>query len=178
MYRCWDGYDWVEVKNRGSGAETFFGLCNTGLWSEIRGGEYDAVLCYVGYVRATFWISYLACKLRERRSAFLFGLDAPNLVSRDASRWKYHVKRAFWPVLFSLADQVFVNSSATRELMLSLRVPSSRITMTPCCVDNEWWTSEASKVDRHAIRAGWGATASTVVILFCAKLATATRDRI
>src|SRR2546430_2315777 len=47
-----DGYSWTHVPNRGSGAESFFGLFNPGLWKLIRGGEYDAVVSYVGYVRA------------------------------------------------------------------------------------------------------------------------------
>jgi glycosyltransferase involved in cell wall biosynthesis len=163
-----DGHSWVEVNNRGSGGESFFGLCNTGLWEEIRRGQYDAVLCYVGYVRASFWISYAACKFA--RTAFLFGTDASCLVSRAASRWKYYLKKAFWPLLFSLADQVFVPSNATRDLMLSLRVPGSRISLTPYVVDNDWWVAEAKKVDRNAVRVGWGADASTTVFLFCAKL--------
>ncbi len=163
-----DGYDWVELENRGSGAESFFGLWNPGLWKEIRAGKYDAVLCYVSYLRASFWISYAACKFAK--TAFLFGTDASSLVSRAASRWKYYLKKAYWPLLFSLADQIFVPSSATRDLMLSLRVPSSRISLTPYVVDNEWWIAEANKVDRNPVRTSWGAGSSTAVILFCAKL--------
>ncbi len=163
-----DGYGWVEVENRGSGAESFFGLYNLGLWKLIRGGSYDAVLCYLSYLRASFWISYAACKFSK--TAFLFGTDASSLTSRVASRWKYYLKKASWPLLFSLADQVFVPSSATRDLMFSLRVPSSRVTLTPYVVDNDWWIAEAHKVDRDAVRAKWGAGSSTVVILFCAKL--------
>lgn len=164
-----DGYDWVEVKNRGTGAESFFGLYNPGMWKEIRRGKYDAVICYVGYVRATFWISWAACKLGGK-AAFLFGTDAWSLVSRKASGWKYRLKKMYWPALFSLADQVFVPSSATRDLMVSLRVPNSRITMTPYCVDNDWWIAESKKADRITVRASWGATESTRVFLFCAKL--------
>jgi hypothetical protein len=47
-----DGYAWTHVPNSGSGAETFFGLRNSGLWKMIREGHFDAVLCYVGYIRA------------------------------------------------------------------------------------------------------------------------------
>jgi glycosyltransferase involved in cell wall biosynthesis len=163
-----DGYEWVEMGNQGSGEESFFGLNNPGLWKEIRTGKYDAVLCYVSYLRVSFWISCAACKISK--TAFLFGTDASSLVSRAASRWKYYLKRAYWPVLFSLADQVFVPSSATRDLMLSVRVPSSKISMTPYVVDNDWWVAESGKVDRNAIRASWGASSSTAVFLFCAKL--------
>jgi glycosyltransferase involved in cell wall biosynthesis len=163
-----DGYEWVEMANRGSGEESFFGLNNPGLWKEIRTGKYDAVLCYVSYLRASFWISYAACKISK--TAFLFGTDASSLVSREASRWKYYLKRAYWPLLFSLADQVFVPSSATRDLMLAVRVPSSKISLTPYVVDNDWWVAESGKANREAVRASWGVGSATAVILFCAKL--------
>jgi hypothetical protein len=39
-----DGYDWVEVPNKGSGAESFFGFYNPGLWHLIRKGNFDAIL--------------------------------------------------------------------------------------------------------------------------------------
>src|ERR1700752_824673 len=57
-----DGYTWKHVANRGSGGESFFGLCNPELWKLILDGKFDAVLCYLGYRRATFWIAYFAAK--------------------------------------------------------------------------------------------------------------------
>ena len=163
-----DGYDWVEIRNQGSGGESFFGLHNPGLWRLIRHGNFDAVLCFTGYLRASFWIAYLAA--RFSRSAFLFGTDASTLASRRMSRWKLAAKKLLWPRLFSLADQVIVPSSATRDVMLSLKIPAERITLTPYCVDNDWWIAESRKVDRLAVRAAWGAAPSASVTLFCAKL--------
>jgi len=101
-----DHYSWTHVSNRGSGAESFFGLFNPELWKLIRRGNFDAVLCFTGYVRATFWIAFLAAKLSK--SAFLFGTDAISLRSRESRAWKATLKRIFWPVLFRLADQVIV----------------------------------------------------------------------
>ncbi len=163
-----DGYSWVHVPNSGSGAENFFGLCNWGLWKLIRAGHFDAVLCYASYTRATFWIAYFAAKFSG--TAFLFGTDATSLVPRDAHSWKIKLKKLLWPRLFRLADQVIVPSSATRDLMLSLRIPPERITLTPYSVDNDWWTEKSSQVDRQAARLSWGASPSDTVILFCAKL--------
>ena len=80
------------------------------------------------------------------------------------------LKGAYWPKLFSLADQVIVPSTATRDLMLSLDVPAEYITLTPYSVDNDWWIAQSAKVDRKAVRADWGATPETSVVLFCAKL--------
>jgi glycosyltransferase involved in cell wall biosynthesis len=163
-----EGYPWQEIPNGGSGADSFWGLYNPGLSKLIRTGKFDAVLCYLGYLYASFWISYFAS--RRAGAAFLFGTDASSLIPRSGGSWKVHLKRAYWPRLFSLADQVFVPSSATRDLMLSLRIPQERITLTPYSVDNDWWIAQSEKVNREAVRASWGATPQTTVILFCAKL--------
>ena len=163
-----DGYFWTHVPNRGSGSESLFGLYNPGLWKLIREGHFDAVLCYTGYLRATFWISYFAAKLSH--TAFLFGADTITLSPLDGRKWKRPLKRLLWPALFRLADQVVVPSSGTRDLMLSLGIAEKRITLTPYVVDNNWWLAQSARVDRESIRASWGATKSDVVTLFCAKL--------
>ena len=163
-----DGYSWSEVPNRGSGGESFFGLRNPGLRKLIRGGNFDAILCFTGYLKATFWIAYLAA--RRAGSAFLFGADTTTLTPLDGRMWKRGVKRVVWPMLFGLADQIIVPSSGTRDLMLSLGLPADRITLTPYSVDNDWWIQQSVQVDRSAVRASWGASSSDAVILFCAKL--------
>jgi glycosyltransferase involved in cell wall biosynthesis len=163
-----DGYPWRQVANRGSGAESFFGLFNPELWANIRSAKFDAVLCYVGYVRASFWISYLASKWCN--TAFLFGTDATSLVPRDGHNWKMPIKRFFWPRLFGLADQVIVPSSAGAEMMRELGIPNERITLTPFVVDNDWWLEHSRLADRAATRAQWGVSEDELVALYCAKL--------
>jgi len=163
-----EGYSWSHVPNRGSGDESFFGLRNPGLSKLIREGNYDAVLCFVGYVRATFWIACRAAK--SSKAAFLFGTDTTTLAPRDGRMWKSTVKKILWPRLFRLADQAIVPSSGARDLMLSLGLPAERITLTPYSVDNDWWMKQSVSVDRAAVRASWGASATDAVILFCAKL--------
>ena len=163
-----DGYSWVQVPNRGSGGESFWGLRNSGLWRIIREGHFDAVLCYVSYRRASFWIARLAAKLSG--AAFLFGTDTTTLNPLDGRMWKRSVKQALWPFLFRLADQVIVPSSGSQELMSSLGLPDERVTITPYVVDNDWWLAQSAKVDRAAVRESWGATDADGVVLFCAKL--------
>jgi glycosyltransferase involved in cell wall biosynthesis len=119
-------------------------------------------------VNATFWIAVGAAK--SCGTAFLFGTDATTLEPRDGRGWKSSVKKLLWPTLFGLADQVIVPSSGSRELMISLGLPAERITLTPYSVDNDWWMEQSAKVDRGAVRAGWGAAPGDAVILFCAKL--------
>ncbi len=163
-----EGYKWHEVPNRGSGEQSFFGLNNPGLWKLIREGGFDAVICYTGYVCASFWIARLAS--RASGSAFLFGTDASSLVPRDSRAWKLLFKKTCWPYLFRLADQVIVPSQAGVEMMRGLGIAEERITLTPNVVDNDWWTARAGEVDREAIRKAWKVSADQVVILFCAKL--------
>lgn len=163
-----DGYLWTEVPNKGSGEDSFWGFYNPGLKKLIRSGNFDAVLCFVGYVRASFWIARRAAKISG--SAFLFGTDAHSLAPRDGKRWKVWFKKIFWPFLFRQADQVIANCLTTSEMMESLGIPPARITITPSPVDNDWWKAESAKTDRAALRAQWGATAEQPVVLFCAKL--------
>jgi len=163
-----NGYSWTHVPNRGSGSEGFFGLWNPGIWKMIREGHFDAVICYTGYLRATFWIAYLAAKISG--AAFLFGTDATTLTPLDGRMWKRGIKRLFWPLLFRLADQVTVPSTGGVELMRSLGLADERVTLTPYVVDNDWWLAQSAGVDRAAVRTSWGAASDETVVLFCAKL--------
>ena len=163
-----DGYKWVHVPNKGSGDESFWGLNNPGLWPLIRDGHFDAILAFTGYRKASFWTAWLRAKLSG--AAFLFGTDAASLESRDSSSIKRIVKKIFWPVLYRLADQVIVPSSATNDLMLSLGLPQERVTLTPYSVDNDWWFARSAEVDRGKVRESWGVPVDATVILFCAKL--------
>jgi glycosyltransferase involved in cell wall biosynthesis len=163
-----DGYSWVEIPNKGTDSEGFWGLCNPGLWRFVRRGKFDAVFCLTGYIRASFWITYLASKLS--RSAFIFGTDATTLTPLDRRMWKRPVKRFFWPLLYRLASQIIAPSSGTRDLLRSLGIPEERIALIPYVVDNDWWQAKSAQVDRKAVRASWGASPETSVVLFCAKL--------
>ena len=163
-----EGYEWTEIPNQGSGSEAFFGLINLGIWNLIRQGQFDAIICLTGYIRASFWIAFFAA--RSAGTAFLFGTDANSLAPRDSRSWKILVKKLLWPRLYSLADQVVVPSTASYDLMRSLGIPEDRITLTPYSVDNDWWKEQSSRVDRAAIRRSWGIDPNASVVLFCAKL--------
>jgi len=165
-----EGYPWREVPNRAlrprSGA--FFGLVNPGLWSLVRDGGFDAVVCWTGYVCASFWIVLAASK--SAGIPVLFGTDATSLRARDGSAWKKSLKRRLWPRLFRMADVVIVPSSGGVRLMRDLGIPAERIVLTPYTVDNDWWKQRAAAVDRRVVRAAWGVPEDNPVALFCAKL--------
>ena len=163
-----DGYPWVQVPNKGSGDESFLGFYNPGLWTLIRDGNYDAILCFAGYLRASFWIAWARARLS--RAAFIFGTDATTLNSIDGRKWKRPVKRLFWPFLYRLASQVIAPSTGTKELMRSLGIPAERISLAPYSVGNDWWLERSAKVDRKAVRESWGIPPEAPVVLYCAKL--------
>jgi glycosyltransferase involved in cell wall biosynthesis len=163
-----DGYNWVEIPNIGTDTESFLGLCNPGLWRMIRRNNFDAVFCHTGYLKTSFWIAFLAARLSG--SVFLFGTDANSLAPRDSQSWKVAVKKILWPRLFSIADQIIVPSSRTRDLMRSLGFAEDEITLTPYCVDNDWWAAQSAQVNRDAIRSSWRVGPDSIVVLFCAKL--------
>jgi glycosyltransferase involved in cell wall biosynthesis len=163
-----DGYQWVQVPNKGSGNESFWGFYNPGLWSLIRDGKYDAVFCHTGYLRASFWIAWFRSRLS--RAAFLFGTDATTLNSMDGRKWKRPVKRLFWPFLYRLASQVIAPSTGTEELMRSLGIPAERISLAPYSVGNDWWLEQSAQVDRKAVRDSWRIPQEAPVVLYCAKL--------
>jgi glycosyltransferase involved in cell wall biosynthesis len=162
------GYSWTAIPNQGSGKESFWGLDNPGLAKLIRDAKFDAVLCFIGYLRASFWITRRAAKASG--AAFLFGTDAHSLAPRDGKVWKVAFKKVFWPFLFRQADQVIVPSTGTFAMVKSLGIPAERITLTPYAVDNDWWKAEAALIDRDAARGNLGATSQQPIILFCAKL--------
>lgn len=163
-----DGYSWIHVPNQGTGAESFFGLRNPGLWKLIRSSGFDAVICHVSYLRASFWITYLAA--RSRSTAFLFGTDASAIGPRDGRSWKRVLKRLAWPTVFRLASQVLTASSAGYEMMRSLGIPEERISMALDTVDNGWWLAECARADRGTVRRAWGIDEVERVVLFCGKL--------
>ena len=163
-----DGYPWVQVPNKGSGDESFLGLYNPGLWTLIRDGNYGAILCFTGYLRASFWIAWVRARLS--RAAFIFGTDATTLNSMDGRKWKRPVKRLFWPFLYRLASQVIAPSTGTNELMRFLGIPPERISLAPYSVGNDWWLERSAKADRKAVRESWGIPPEAPVVLYCAKL--------
>jgi glycosyltransferase involved in cell wall biosynthesis len=165
-----DGYSWVEIPNRSPvpGLGRFFGLFNPDIWGLIRRGHFDAIIL-PGYFYSTAWIAIAAAKWYS--IPILFITDSHSLRSwRARSAWKLRFKNMLLRRIFSLARVVLVSSSGGVLYLKSLGVSGDRIILAPSAVDNEWWTEQAAKADRNAIRANWKISAEGSVALFCAKL--------
>lgn len=165
-----DGYPWILVQNRAPrpGLGRFWGLINPGLWNLVRHGGYDAVLLFTGYSYSSFWIALLAAKLTN--TMVLFGTDATSIQARLPAWWKPLVKRFVLSRIYRLADGKWAASAAGKEYLKSLNVPEEHIGIAPLVVDNDWWTARTRKVDRSAVRRGWGVPETAHIVLFCAKL--------
>lgn len=165
-----DGYPWVQVPNVSPRPRlgSFFGMINPGLWKIVRHGGFDAVVAYTGYAYASFWIAAAAAKASGAR--LLIATDASSLLTPDKKRWKPWVKRFLLPKIYRLPDVVIVPSSEGMWLLRSLGIGEDRIALNPYAVNNDWWTRQAARVDRDAVRARWGVPATAPVLLYCAKL--------
>jgi glycosyltransferase involved in cell wall biosynthesis len=165
-----EGYPWIQIPNRAwrEGSDHFFGLFNPGLWSLIRDGRFDALLI-CGYYFASAWIA--VCAAKWFGVPFIFVSDSHSLQSwRTQSKWKTRLKRRLLRWIFSLSQAVVVSSTGGVEYLKSLGYSASRISLAPTSVDNAWWTEEAARVDRSAVRSGWKIPAEASAALFCAKL--------
>jgi glycosyltransferase involved in cell wall biosynthesis len=165
-----DGYSWVLIPNRcwAARVDSFFGLFNPGIWRLIRRGNFDAVVLFTGYIYVTFWVAIAAAQTSG--IPVLFGTDSTTLRPRDGKRWKLAVKKFLLPAIFRLADVVVIPSEASRQFILDMGIPRSRVFLTPFVVDNDWWERRASEVDRAVVRRNWNVPEEAVVALFCAKL--------
>lgn len=165
-----EGYPWVQLPNLSWRPRVgrFFGLINARLWQMLRTRQYDAVVSYMGYAYATFWVMAVAAKWSG--TPFLFGTDATGLTPRAGFDWKAKVKKILLPKILGMADVVIAPSAATRDYVNGLGIPLKRIALTPFVVDNDWWRSRAAMVDRRAVRKSWRIPDEALVVLFCGKL--------
>ena len=165
-----EGYPWTQIPNHAwrEGSDHFWGLFNPGLWALIREGRFD-VLLICGYYFASAWIA--VCAAKWFGVPIIFVSDSHSLQSwRTRSEWKIRLKRLLLRWIFSLSQAVVVSSTGGVEYLKSLGYSTSRISLAPTSVDNAWWTEQATRVDRSAVRSAWKVPAEASAALFCAKL--------
>ena len=173
--RAWDidllgGYSWTHVTNHSpkSDIRGFLGLLNPGLWSLIRRGRFDVVVCY-GYRSASAWIAISAA--RASGSKFVWTTDATGLEPRDRSSIKGAMKSILLPRVFALASAAIVPSTGAQRFVLSLGVPSAHVFVTPYAVDNAFFSEGAKASDPKSMRKELGIPSDAFVALFVGKLA-------
>jgi len=153
-----EGYPWVELPRR----------AGTALRQLLAEGHWDALVLHTGYRCRVFWSALWAAK--RMGIPVLFGTDATRFDSQSPGAAKPLLKRLVLPLLFRLADVAIVPSSGSRDFLLGMGLDPRRVALTPYVVDNEWWRLAAARIDRTAMRQGWGIPIEASVFLFCAKL--------
>ena len=163
-----DGYRWVNPPNRSPrpGTRGFLGFINPGLWTLIRTGEFDVVICF-GYRAVSFWIAAIAAKWSG--SALVFTTDAHSWDVREGRAWKAALKRVVVPRIFAIADAVLAPSSATAGHLRQMGVDERRVFLTPNVIDNELF-SRAVNLSRTQLRRSWGVPDDAPLALYVAKL--------
>jgi glycosyltransferase involved in cell wall biosynthesis len=137
------------------------------LWSAVRGGDFNIVLCY-GWHSASFWIAALAAKFSGAK--LILTTDAHTIAPRGGSRWKEPLKKLLLPLILRVADAVVVPSTMARKFVESVGVPPTKVFLLPYVVDNAFFDERAVQTDRSSQRLTWGIPPTSLVALFCGKL--------
>jgi len=165
-----DGYPWVKLSRKTalSNVGSLFGLWNSKLWTLIRGGSYDAVVIYTGYMCAAFWLAVLAAK--SCGIPVVLSSDSTVLRPRDQARWKRPIKPFILGSVYRTVDVLMAGSPAAAQLANRLGMPRDRIMVIRSGADKDAWIARAEKSDRLAIRASWNVPSQAPVVFYCGKL--------
>lgn len=162
------GYPWMALHRSEMEVTTASPTAYRDLPELLRTGNFDAV--YLGgYYFRDAWRAFFAA--RRHGIPLLLSTDAHSLDSwRVQSPLRRAAKKLLLRQIYHRAARVLAGSSGTVAFLESLEVPRERILLAGNVVDNDWWTSGASRVDRHSVRQSWNIPADAPVALFCGKL--------
>lgn len=166
-----DGYASRFVPNRAwkPSVARAGGLVNPGLVREIVRGKYDAVWVH-GYGHASEWLAFAAAAL-TRTPVLLRG---ESTLLYDSPPVRRAAKKALVGPLVRAAAGLLYIGAQNRSFYESLGARPEQLFFAPYAVDNGWFAARADEARangrREALRAGVGATADDVVLLFVGKL--------
>lgn len=137
------------------------------VWSEIRGGGYDAVVVHGPAIPA----NYVALAAARSIGIPIFNRSETHLGLRR-SAFGGTVRSLLVPHVYARFDGVLAIGSANRDFFLAMGVPEDRISMFPYTVDNDRLiaASRMDAGDRAAFRARIGAKEGRPAVLFVSKL--------
>lgn len=164
-----EGYEWISPPDWSplDRPGSLWDAVNPALWSHIRDGSYEVVVCQ-GYRRVSLWIAGLAARLVDAAVAVV--TDAHTLEPHDGRRWKLPLKRVLVPRILSCADGVLTLSRRGSSFLLELGLTPEKVHLVPYVVDNGFFRDRAADADREATRRSWEVGRDASVVLFCGKL--------
>jgi glycosyltransferase involved in cell wall biosynthesis len=144
----------------------FFSLVAPELWSEIKQGEFDAVLVY-GHGYAANFLAMAAAKLS---GAHLLVRGESNLSLRRNGLWG-KLRKPVLSWLYGCCDGVLAIGTANREFYEALGVPAANISLVPYAVDNERFVRQSSlgENERREARAAIGIPDGRPAVIYAAK---------
>jgi glycosyltransferase involved in cell wall biosynthesis len=144
----------------------FWSLICPQLWSEIRGGGYDAVWLH-GYNYAASVLALIAARTRGlpvlMRSETHLGMRH--------TRWRRTVRDTVLAVVYRFVDGFLAIGTANRAYYRSLGVAETKIFDVPYTVDNERFMAGANLApeQRASIRSEYGLPQDAVIVLYASK---------
>jgi len=164
-----DGYRHIFLKNRSRhpSVNSFWGMVNPGIISELRSETVDAILVH-GYASASAWLAFLAAKL-NRMPIILRG-ESTLLYKR--AWWIRATKRVLFVPLFSQIDAFSTIGQCNTEFYRAYGVSEQRMFLAPYAVDNDYFQTKRAQAQQAAqeLRAKLGFSPETPLVLFVGKL--------
>jgi glycosyltransferase involved in cell wall biosynthesis len=144
----------------------FWSLICPQLWSEIRGGQYDAVLLH-GYNYAASVLALIAAK--TMRLPVL--MRSETHLALHGKRWRRRVRDGVLTIAYRFVDGFLAIGTANRAYYRALGVPGKRIFDLPYAVDNERFIAGAGLTPEQLsrIRRKYGLPMDDVVVLYASK---------
>lgn len=145
----------------------FWSLVCPQIWSEIRNGRYDAVWLH-GYNHAAYVLALLAAKSRGL-PVFMRSETHLGLIRRS---WRTWIRDSVLSIAYRFLDGFWAIGSANRAYYRALGVPEDKIFDVPYTVDNDRFIKAAnlSRGERAEVRARFGISAGSPVVLYASKL--------
>lgn len=165
-----EGFPHVFLRNYSPKPSSgFWGQVNPGMVRILARERPDVLLVY-GWNSFTNIIAILSAKILGIK-VLLHG-ETPLNQERLKPTWKRVMKRAFFPILFSLVDGFLFIGEENRKFYEHYGVPREKLFFVPYAVDNERFTKEADRLrgERNKIRTSLGVKGEDFVVLFTGKL--------
>lgn len=143
----------------------FTGCDTPGVVRLIRDGRFDAFMVS-GWALKCYWQAVWACR----------AAGVPVLVRGDSQLasarkgWHAALRAVAYPAMLRCFDRHLYVGRRNREYLEHYGVPAARLVFSPHCVDVQRFASSAEQADREQLRADWGASPGTRVVLFSGKL--------
>jgi glycosyltransferase involved in cell wall biosynthesis len=144
----------------------FWSLICPQVWSEIRDGQYDAVLLH-GYNYAASVLALVAAK--TKRLPVL--MRSETHLALHGKEWRRRVRDAVLTIAYRFVDGFLAIGTANRAYYRALGVPDAKIFDVPYAVDNDRFIAGAALApeERARIRQQYGLPMGGFVVLYASK---------